>query len=126
MLNLKEIQDSGRAYVYVCYLNSTPVYVGKGTGKRYLHCKSGKSNNYQLNQALFTHGVDSLDLQIPYYNLSDDQALYTERKLIKSFLNDGYELFNCATKTLSFITASDFFGSTDIGSIPDWVTEDIE
>lgn len=126
MLNLKEIQDSGRAYVYVCYLHGNPVYVGKGTGKRYLHCKSGRSNNSQLNQALFNHGFDSLDVQIPYYNLSDDQALYTERKLINSFLNDGCQLFNCDIKTLSFITASDFFGFTDISSIPDWVTEDIE
>lgn len=126
MLNLKEIQDSGRAYVYVCYLHGNPVYVGKGTGKRYLHCKSGRSNNFQLNQVLFTHGVDSLDLKIPYYNLSDDQALHIERKLINSFLDDGHELFNCDIKSLSFITSAEFFGSTDISAIPDWVTEAIE
>lgn len=126
MLNLKEIQDSRQAYVYICYLHGNPVYVGKATGKRYLHCKSGRSNNFQLNQALFTHGVDSFDVQILYYNLSDDQALYTERKLIKYFLNGGYQLFNCDIKTLSFITVSDFFGFTDISSIPDWVTEEIE
>lgn len=126
MKDLKQIEKSYKAYVYICYLHGNPVYVGKGTGKRYLHCKSGRSNNFQLNQALFTHGVDSLDVQIPCYNLSDDEAFYIERKLINSFLDDGYELFNCDTKTLSFITAFDFFGSTDISTIPDWVTEEIE
>lgn len=114
-----------RAYVYICYLNGKPIYVGKGTGKRYRHCKSGKSNNFQLNQAVFTYGADSLDVQIPHYNLYDDEALYLERKLINAFLNEGYQLFNCDIKTLAFIPATEFFGSTDIENIPNWVTEDI-
>lgn len=126
MIDLKQIERSYKAYVYICYLNGNPVYVGKGTGKRYLHCKSGKSNNFQLNQTVFTYGADSLDVQIPYYNLYDDQALYLERKLINKFIDEGFHLFNCDIKTLAFIPAADFFGSTDTKNIPEWVTEEIE
>lgn len=123
MKDIKEIQDSRRAYVYICYLHNEPIYTGKGTGKRYLHCKSGKSSNPQLNQALFTHGIDALDVRIPYYDLSDDQAIQLERRLIISYIADGYILFNSDIKTLNLPDPSEFFGSPDIENIPDWVLE---
>ena len=115
-----------KSYVYVCYINKIPVYVGKGTGKRYLHCMSGKSSNPQLNQALFTYGIDSFDVQIPHFNLSDRKAYQIERRLINSLIAQGYELFNSDYKTLSLPDPKEFFGHTDLDSIPEWVTEEIK
>ena len=125
MQDLKQIEESRRAYVYICYLHDKPVYVGKGTGKRYLHCKSGRSNNFQLNQAYFKYGVDSLDVHIPYYNLEDDRAFQIERSLIVSLIAEGYILFNSDIKTLSLPSCDEFFGNANIECVPDWVTEEI-
>lgn len=40
-------------YLYVCYYNGVPVYVGKGKGDRWIHCLSGKSSNAKINQLYF-------------------------------------------------------------------------
>lgn len=46
-------ETTQRHYVYIAYVDGVPKYVGRGTGKRYLHCCSGKSSCYWLNRDVF-------------------------------------------------------------------------
>lgn len=81
-------------YVYVCYLNDIPVYVGKGKGPRLTHCTSGTSSSPQLNQALFEHGLEALSVEKIHENLSDEEAMILERNEINSLKEQGFILFN--------------------------------
>lgn len=109
-----------RAYVYICYLHDKPVYVGKGTNNRYLHCISGKSTNVELNRAFFEYGADAMRVQIIYFNLQDDVALSLEQDLIQSLLSQGFNLFNISIRNSSY--SKSVTGEVDI---PEWVTEEI-
>ena len=113
-------------YVYVCYINDVPAYVGKGKDKRYRHCTSGKSHNQKLNEALSKYGIKSFKVQVEYKNTTQQKAFQLERKLIEYFLLQGYELFNNDAETLWFlaheIPCRIFYDEP----IPAWVTEEIE
>ena len=104
MLDPKSIVEkfSHRSYVYICYLNDQPVYVGKGTGKRYLHCTSGKSSNARLNKAVFEYGLDAMSVNFIYYNLDDWVALGLERDLIQSLVEKGFDLFNVDKRVVPY------------------------
>lgn len=115
-----------RAYVYICYLNDVPVYVGKGTGKRYKHCKSGKSSNSKLNEAFYKYGAEALDVRIIFYDLYDDVALALERDLVKSLTYQDFELFNIDKKPLHNMFLQDFQKAPSPSYLPEWVTENID
>lgn len=95
-----------RAYVYICYLNNKPVYVGKGTGKRYLHCTSGKSSNPRLNQAFFEYGSEAMFINFIYCDLDEWVALGLERDLIRSLTEKGFDLFNVDKRIVEYKPAA--------------------
>lgn len=95
MLDPKLIEKSHRYYVYVCLVNDSPVYVGKGTGKRYLHCVSGKSSSVGLNRDFFLWGKKAFEINIVDYDLSEDDAYTLERMVINNLISQGYDLYNC-------------------------------
>lgn len=87
----KDVHDY---YVYVCKLDSIPVYVGKGKGQRYLHCISGMSGNSSLNKAYFECGEERMSVIKVLEDLTEKQALEKEKTLIDSFTSLGYKLYN--------------------------------
>jgi hypothetical protein len=128
-LSKQEMEDLFKLngyYVYICYVNEDPVYVGKGKGKRLLHCTSGRSHNKKLNTALSDYGSKAFAVHIVYRGLDERRALEEERKLIKYFLVQGYELYNCDPETLWFDPQVNYSNIIDYENIPEWVTEKIE
>lgn len=128
MQDMKAIEKSGRSYVYICYIKDLPVYVGKGTGKRWRHCISGKSTNPDLNKAFFEHGESGMRVEIVEQNLDDHVAYDVEKYWIKMILAEGYELFNFLspnlTKDSEWLKEQFIFGlPEDMLQVPDWVTE---
>lgn len=87
-------------YVYVCYVNQKPVYVGKGKNLRYKHCTSGKSHNTKLNNALIEYGYEAFKILFPFKDLTEKDALILEKKLIRYYLDKGYDIFNNDTATM--------------------------
>lgn len=112
-------------YVYVCYVNQKPVYVGKGKGSRYKHCTSGKSHNLKLNQALLEYGKEAFETKFIYEYLDEQESLRLERKLIISLLNYRQKIFNNDPQTLWYaqhdLPPLQFYEQP----IPEWVTEEI-
>lgn len=68
-------------YVYCAILDDEYIYIGKGSGLRYLHVTSGKSNNYDLNQLHFS-GITPT-VKILANNLNHNSARAEEERLIK-------------------------------------------
>ena len=128
MLTPKDVIEKypHNAYVYICYLNDVPVYVGKGRGKRYLHCTSGKSSNSRLNEAFFKYGADALDIRIIFYNLYDDVALAFERDLIKSLTYQDFDIFNVDKKPFHNMFIQGVHKAPNPSYLPEWVTENID
>jgi hypothetical protein len=81
-------------YVYVCYVNQNPVYVGKGKNLRYLHCTSGKSHNPMINKALLEYGSSNFNIHMAAENLSESDAFKIERAVINDIMKLGFVLFN--------------------------------
>lgn len=64
----------------------TVLYVGKGTGKRYLSHLNGCSSNVHINRYFFSNGEDGcLSSKILKSNLTSDEALVLEKLLIFKF-----------------------------------------
>jgi hypothetical protein len=70
----------GMHYIYVAKLDGRVIYVGKGFGKRYLHCASGGSHNVELNRLYF----EGRDIVVEIYkdNLEKKEAELLEKQLI--------------------------------------------
>ena len=85
-------------YVYGCYVDRVLKYIGKGKGDRWKHCTSGNSSCKELNRDFFLG--KSMNVEILYDNLSEDEAL----KLEKLLLSVGNSLYNKqgASGTVSF------------------------
>lgn len=75
-------------YVYGCYVDRVLKYIGKGKGDRWKHCTSGNSSCKELNRDFFLG--KSMNVEILYDNLSEDEAL----KLEKLLLSVGNSLYN--------------------------------
>lgn len=70
----------GMHYVYIAKLDGEVIYVGKGFGKRYLHCRSGGSHNVELNRLFFSGEV--VDVSIHKDGLTNKEAEDMEKTLI--------------------------------------------
>lgn len=70
-------------YVYVGTLNDEIVYVGKGSGDRYLHLNSGTSSSYLANKAHFEGSYISVKI-IERFETSEE-ALAHESALIEMY-----------------------------------------
>lgn len=62
-------------YVYVGKIGDEFVYVGKGTGKRYLHLNSGVSTSYSANESHFKGVKVSVDI-VKRFEKSSDALSY--------------------------------------------------
>lgn len=81
-------------YVYVCKVDGTPVYVGKGRGERHKHAISGRSHNVRLNEAFFTYGAERMTLDFIASGLDEESALNIEASTIKALMMAGVDLYN--------------------------------
>lgn len=84
----------GDAYVYVCFTDNVPVYVGKGSSDRLNHCKSGASHNSKLNRDLFTKGVDRMSVTKVASGVSHKVAYQIEKLIYWAYIRSGFELYN--------------------------------
>lgn len=71
------------SYVYIVQQGLRVVYVGKGTGWRFLHPNSGRSSNIQLNAAFFRGVV--FDVYLLKMGMTDTMALELELDAIDEF-----------------------------------------
>jgi hypothetical protein len=67
-------------YVYVAKAGEVVVHVGKSFGRRYLHCLSGRSTNYELNRLHFAG--EKVSVEIYRDGLNHEGALKPEREMI--------------------------------------------
>lgn len=73
--------------VYIIYevrYKGIPVYIGSGLPDRYLHVKSGKSHNAELNKLFFTD-PDNIVVQVLREGLSKEESLKTEQEYIEAY-----------------------------------------
>jgi len=75
---------------------------------------------------LSDYGPKAFSVHIVYRGLDERKSLEEERKLIKYFLVQGYELYNCDPGTLWFDPQVNYSNIIDYENIPEWVTEKIE
>ena len=83
-------------YVYCCYVDNEPRYIGMGSGSRYKHCISGKSSSQEVNRAYFSAKI--IDVVIIWDNLDKEDAQSREGYLINSIGLD--KLFNLKSGVL--------------------------
>ena len=82
-------------YVYIAYIKGVPKYVGKGRGRRYLHCSSGKSSCLLLNRDYFSG--EKITVEFAHLNLDEQSARQAESETICKI---GIEnLYNIAKTT---------------------------
>lgn len=79
-------------YVYVCYVDNEPKYIGMGKGRRLDHCTSGKSSCPELNKDFFEG--KSLRVEKVKEKLTNSQARIEESFLIQDYDKQGYSLYN--------------------------------
>ena len=84
-------------YVYLCKVDGTPVYVGKGKGDRIKHCTSGTSHCRELNEAVLHRKNVTVD--VLFKNLTEDEALIREMTMIQGLTATGFTLFNKQANT---------------------------
>jgi len=74
-------------YVYAAYVDDVLRYVGKGKGNRYLHCNSGKSSCYKLNEDHF-QGRDIVVIKV-FENLDNKTATEYETYILNELKDAG-------------------------------------
>ena len=74
-------------YVYAAYVDDVLRYVGKGKGNRYLHCNSGKSSCYKLNEDHF-QGRDIVVIKV-FDNLTNKTATEYETYILNELKDAG-------------------------------------
>ena len=82
-------------YVYIAYVKGVPVYVGKGRGRRYLHCSSGKSSCLLLNKDYFAG--EKITVKFACRDLDEPSARRAESDTIAKIGIDN--LYNVANTT---------------------------
>lgn len=80
---------SKKFYTYISYYRGIPVYVGKGSGKRWKHTIGGTSGSELLNEFYFRQKFFN-DMPLETYTVGwykdNETASKTERKLIAKYL----------------------------------------
>lgn len=79
-------------YVYMCKVDSIPVYIGKGKGARYDHCTSGASHCRELNEAVIQGR--NISVEILFENIAEDEAYLRETTIIQGLTAAGVVLYN--------------------------------
>ena len=69
-------------YIYTVECDGEIVYVGKGTGRRYLHARSGTSHNLELNRLYFMQTPTIVSIYKS--GLTENESLIIEKELISS------------------------------------------
>ena len=69
--------------VYHCKYKGEVVYIGQGEKGRHVHCNSGISHVYRLNEIHFLEGKDALEVEVVHYSTSKDVVLELEKESIK-------------------------------------------
>lgn len=77
---LNELDDY---IIYEVRYKGIPIYIGSGKPDRYLHVKSGKSHNPELNK-LFFSDPDNLLVQIIRDGLTKQESLDSEKDFIQA------------------------------------------
>jgi hypothetical protein len=101
------------SYVYIVQQGLRVVYVGKGTGWRFLHPNSGRSSNIQLNAAFFRGVV--FDVYLLKMGMTDAMALELEIDAIDEFK----PMYNCCMKPSEWIGKL----AEEDQEIEDWAVE---
>lgn len=69
--------------VYHCKYKGEVVYIGQGEKGRHVHCNSGISHVYRLNEIHFLEGEGALEVEVVHYSTSKDVVLDLEKESIK-------------------------------------------
>ena len=69
--------------IYEVLFNGRPIYIGSGKPDRYLHARSGKSHNPELNKLFFSN-PDKLVVQILRDGLTKEESLEIEKEYIQA------------------------------------------
>ena len=84
-LSMKSLtkEDENNFIVYEVLLKGRPIYIGSGKPDRYLHAKSGKSHNPELNKVFFEN-PEHLLVQILRDSLTKEESLEYEKEYIQA------------------------------------------
>lgn len=92
--------NTDKYYIYCGKLDGEIIYIGKGIGKRYLHIKSGKSHNANLNRLFFCNN-NPVEVEILLGGIStEEQAIRLEKEFILEF-NPVYNSKVCRSEYLT-------------------------
>lgn len=76
---------SNKVYeVYICRYNGEIVYIGEGALNRHLHCTSGTSHVFELNELYFLGDKGLFEVDVKYFP-TKDKASENEVELIKTY-----------------------------------------
>lgn len=68
--------------LYMCKYKGEIVYIGQGLKGRHLHCASGLSHVYELNEIFFTDKENPCEVEVVKYYTNQKEVLEVEKSLI--------------------------------------------